>query len=73
MDFKIENFIGTFDNVFSNEYCQSIIDHFEKLNEFQASLKDLKMKHSISPLENPLEIKKTRRIIARLKTFKSNL
>ena len=45
----------------------------EKLNEFQASLKDLKMKHSISPLENPLEIKKTRRIIARLKTFKSNL
>ena len=34
MDFKIENFIGTFDNVFSNEYCQSIIDHFEKLNEF---------------------------------------
>ena len=23
MDFKIENFIGTFDNIFSNEYCQS--------------------------------------------------
>ena len=45
----------------------------EKLNEFQALLKDLKMKHSISPIENPLEIKKTRRIIARLKTFKSNL
>ena len=34
MNFKIENFIGTFDNVFSNEYCQSIIDHFEKLNNF---------------------------------------
>ncbi len=44
----------------------------EKLKEFDSSLKDLKMKHSISPLENPLEIKKIRRIIARLKTFESN-
>tara|TARA_X000001036_G_C20520325_1_gene741855 strand:- start:650 stop:832 length:183 start_codon:yes stop_codon:yes gene_type:complete len=45
----------------------------EKLKEFQASLEDLRMKHSISPLENPLEIKKIRRIIARLKTFESHL
>jgi len=45
----------------------------EKLKEFKASLEDLRMKHSISPLENPLEIKKTRRIIARLKTFESHL
>ncbi len=44
----------------------------EKLKEFESSLKDLKMKHSISPIENPLEIKKIRRIIARLKTFESN-
>ena len=44
----------------------------EKLKEFESSLKDLKMKHSISPIENPLEIKKIRRIIARLKTFQSN-
>ena len=44
----------------------------EKLKEFEISLKDLKIKHSISPIENPLEIKKIRRIIARLKTFKSN-
>ena len=44
----------------------------EKLKEFKSSLKDLKMKHSISPIENPLEIKKIRRIIARLKTFESN-
>ena len=34
MNYEIDNFIGTFDNVFSNEYCQSIIDHFEKLNNF---------------------------------------
>tara|TARA_B100001250_G_scaffold167402_1_gene144153 strand:- start:644 stop:826 length:183 start_codon:yes stop_codon:yes gene_type:complete len=44
----------------------------EKLKEFESSLEDLKIKHSISPIENPLEIKKIRRIIARLKTFKSN-
>jgi len=44
----------------------------EKLKEFQSSIKDLKMKHSISPIENPMEIKKIRRIIARLKTFKSD-
>ena len=44
----------------------------EKLKEFEISLKDLKSKHSISPIENPLEIKKIRRIIARLKTFESN-
>tara|TARA_X000001036_G_scaffold208526_1_gene196092 strand:+ start:193 stop:375 length:183 start_codon:yes stop_codon:yes gene_type:complete len=44
----------------------------EKLKEFEISLKDLKIKHSISPIENPLEIKKIRRIIARLKTFESN-
>ena len=47
-------------------------DIVEKLKEFENSLKDLKMKHSISPLENPLEIKKIRRTIARLKTFESN-
>ena len=44
----------------------------EKLKEFESSIKDLKMKHSISPIENPMEIKKIRRIIARLKTFKSD-
>ena len=44
----------------------------EKLKDFEISRKDLKIKHSISPIENPLEIKKIRRIIARLKTFESN-
>ena len=34
----------------------------EKLKEFEISLKDLKIKHSISPIENPLEIKKIRRL-----------
>ena len=44
----------------------------EKIKEYKNSLNDLKMKHSISPIENPLEIKNVRRIIARLKTFESN-
>jgi len=34
MNYEIENFIGTFDNVFDEQYCKSIIDHFEKLNNF---------------------------------------
>jgi|TARA_B110001454_G_scaffold201208_1_gene207430 large subunit ribosomal protein L29 len=44
----------------------------EKLKEFKNSLENIKMKHSISPIENPLEIRKIRRTIARLKTFMSN-
>ena len=34
MTIKIDNFIGVFDNVFNNEYCKSVIDHFENLNNF---------------------------------------
>jgi hypothetical protein len=34
MNYEIENFIGTFDNVFDEQYCKSIINHFEKLNNF---------------------------------------
>jgi hypothetical protein len=34
MNYEIENFIGTFNNVFDEQYCKSIVDHFEKLNNF---------------------------------------
>ena len=44
----------------------------DKLGEFQKQLEELKMTHAISPLENPLQIKKARRIVARLKTAISN-
>jgi len=44
----------------------------DKLIEFQKKLKDLKMTHVISPLENPLQIKAARRVVARLKTALSN-
>ena len=40
----------------------------DKLSEFQKKLEDLKMTHAISPLENPLQIRTVRRVVARLKT-----
>ena len=44
----------------------------DKLVENQKQLEELKMTHSISPLENPLEIKRLRRVVARIKTAISN-
>ena len=44
----------------------------DKLMEYQKQLEELKITHAISPLENPLQIKKARRIVARLKTAISN-
>jgi len=44
----------------------------EELKERFAELKkqhaDLKMAHAVTPLENPLQIRKTRRTVARLAT-----
>ena len=47
-------------------------DLLEKLAESKKELEELTMTHFISPLDNPLEIKTKRRIIARLKTALSN-
>jgi len=44
----------------------------DKLAEFQKQIEELKMTHSISPLENPLQIRSSRRVVARLKTALSN-
>ena len=44
----------------------------DKLTEYRKQLAELKMTHVISPLENPLQIKTVRRVIARLKTALSN-
>ncbi|MDE5947474.1 MAG: 50S ribosomal protein L29 [Prevotella sp.] len=40
----------------------------EKIGEEVAKYNQMKLNHSITPLENPSEIKATRRDIARLKT-----
>ena len=44
----------------------------DKLGEFQKQFEDLKMTHATSPLENPLQLRSTRRVVARLKTALSN-
>jgi len=40
----------------------------EKLENAKAQLNQLKLNHTISPLENPSQIKAVRRDIARMKT-----
>lgn len=40
----------------------------ERLAEFKKQHADLKMAHAITPLENPLQIRKTRRTVARIAT-----
>ena len=44
----------------------------DKLGEFKKQLEELKMTQAISPLENPLQLRSTRRVVARLKTALSN-
>ncbi len=39
-----------------------------KLAEFVKSYASLRSSHALTPLENPLELRKQRRIIARIKT-----
>ena len=46
----------------------STADLNEKLGALQKNYTDLKMAHAITPMENPLQIRQTRRTIARLKT-----
>lgn len=40
----------------------------EKIAEFRKQHTDLKLAHSVTPLENPLQIKQARRTVARLAT-----
>tara|TARA_B100001758_G_C18388472_1_gene601488 strand:+ start:663 stop:857 length:195 start_codon:yes stop_codon:yes gene_type:complete len=49
----------------------SLEDIVDKLEEFKKKLNGLRMTHSISPLENPIQIRDTRRTISRLLTAKN--
>ncbi|MEM1338303.1 MAG: 50S ribosomal protein L29 [Bacteroidota bacterium] len=40
----------------------------QKLADLKKEYADLKMAHAVTPLENPLQIRKTRRTVARLAT-----
>tara|TARA_B100000963_G_scaffold228825_1_gene199590 strand:- start:6832 stop:7023 length:192 start_codon:yes stop_codon:yes gene_type:complete len=44
----------------------------DKLVEYNKKLVELKMSHAVSPIENPSQIRNTRRIIARIKTAITN-
>jgi len=46
----------------------SIKDLEEKIKTEELNLTNLKLNHALTPIENPLKIKFTRRMIARLKT-----
>ena len=40
----------------------------EKVAEYKKQHADLKMAHAVTPLENPLQIRNARRVLARLST-----
>ena len=46
----------------------STSESFEILATEEANYKNMVLNHAISPLENPAQIKKQRRMIARMKT-----
>ena len=46
----------------------SIEDLQDKLDEVQKEYETLQLNHSISPLENPVQLRTVRRSIARIKT-----
>ena len=46
----------------------SIEDLNERIATEQENYKKLKFAHAISPIENPMKIRETRKLIARLKT-----
>ncbi len=44
-----------------------------KINELKKKLFDLKMTSNVSELESPIQIRNTRRVLARLKTAETKL
>ncbi len=46
----------------------SVEDLKEKLVDLQKKHADLKMAHAVTPLENPLQLRKVKRTVARLAT-----
>jgi large subunit ribosomal protein L29 len=48
--------------------AMSIEELAEKLAESRKQYADMKMAHSVTPMENPLQLRKSRRTVARLAT-----
>jgi len=55
---------------YSNIKLLSLNKIIEKIEKEKKNLKKLKLSNSISPIENPMKIKNSRKIIAMLKTEK---
>lgn len=50
----------------------SVEDLKNKIAEEEKALGNLRLNHAVSPIENPLVIRNTRRLVARLKTVLNN-
>ncbi len=50
----------------------SVEDLQEKLEEFKKQFSDLKITHTVSPIENPLQLRKIRKTVARIATELTN-
>jgi large subunit ribosomal protein L29 len=46
----------------------SLEDLRDKLEEIQKQLIDMRMAHAITPIENPLQLRHSRKVVARLLT-----
>ncbi len=46
----------------------SVDDLVEKLKSLKKEYTDMKIAHTVSPLENPLQIRKIRKTVARIET-----
>ncbi len=44
----------------------------KRLTEEQAQMAKLKLNHAVSPLENPMKIRHSRRLISKIKTLLNN-
>ncbi len=51
----------------------SVEERQEKIEVEQENLRRLRFAHAISPIENPMKIRNSRRLIARLKTAQNQI
>ena len=68
--FKLLNFIKMFKDMKAKEIRELRREEVEqRIKEEQERLDQLKFQHAIADLQNPMQIKHTRRLIARLKSI----
>lgn len=50
----------------------SVDDLNNRINDFSEQLTKMKLSHSVAPMENPIQIRKVRKTVARLRTELTN-